>query len=195
MGAPWMEKDVERWAGASFYKYHKKLARHITRWFEIHPNPERLRMGWLAWAIENQPACELQEPHPELENSSAYPIEKITNRFGRYFTSTVSYMIASAIDAGASEISLFGVDMKGKKEYIRQRACCEYLIGLARGMGIDVYVHDRSPMLQFKHLYGYEYLDIGDSFEFRVISHADPLPFHIPGSSSSADSCWVNAFG
>jgi hypothetical protein len=81
-------------------------------------------------------------------------------------------MIASAIDAGASEIALFGVDMRMQGEFARQRPCCEYMVGLARGMGIDVYVHDRSPMLKSKYLYGYEYLDHGNAYGLRVLQQA-----------------------
>jgi hypothetical protein len=151
---------VKRWAGASFYRYHKNLAGFVDRWVEIHPGVDELRDGWLGWAIENQPDCYLQKPHPELKNSSAYPIEKITARFGQYFTSTVSYMIALAIAEGAKGIGLFGVNMSTDEEYVNQKSCCEYLVGFARGMGIDVLIADGSPLLQeSKGLYGYEYND------------------------------------
>lgn len=156
--APWMSKSVERWAGASFYKYHKNLAGLVDRWFEIHKDVEQLRSGWLGWAIENQQRCDLQEPHPELENSSAYPIDRITSKFGRYFTSTASYMIALAIDEGAEGIGLFGVNMSTEGEYRNQRSCCEYLVGVARGMGIKVHIANGSPLFREKRgLYGYEY--------------------------------------
>ncbi len=153
-----MTKSVERWAGASFYKYHENLAGFVDRWFEIHPEIEQLRGGWLSWAIENQKRCDLQAPHPELENSSAYPIDRITSKFGRYFTSTASYMIASAIDEGAEGIGLFGVNMSTDGEYQNQKPCCEYLIGIARGRGIKVHIAPGSPLLlSEKGLYGYEY--------------------------------------
>jgi hypothetical protein len=103
----------------------------------------------------------LQEPHPELSHSAAYPLDEITARFGRYFTSTVSYMIAMAIHAHASEIFLFGVDMKTSSEYAYQRPCVEYMIGLAQGSGIEVCIHDQSPLLKSKGLYGYEKGEVG----------------------------------
>jgi hypothetical protein len=167
-----MDNSVERWAGASFYKYHKKLARHINRWFELHPNPERLRSGWLGWAIENQCVCDLQEPHPELNRSSAYPIAEITSRFGRYFTSTASYMIASAIHAGASKIFLCGIDMRMDHEYVYQRPCLEYIVGVARGMGIQVLSPIRSSVLQSEWLYGYERPEDGYRVPKNLIASA-----------------------
>jgi hypothetical protein len=168
-----MTEDVQRWAGASFYKYHENLAGLIDHWFEVHPDIERLRSGWLGWAIENQAHCELQELHSELEHSARYPIEAITKRFGRYFTSTAAYMIASAIHVGAKEIGLFGVNMSTDSEYMQQRPCCEYLIGLARGMGIEVFVSDGSPLTRCKWIYGYERPEGGWSAPLRLVPYAD----------------------
>lgn len=167
--APLAKSGVQCWTGASFYRCYEKLAPTIDRWFELHPNPERFRDGWLGWAVENQPDCYLQEPHPELKNSAAYPIDRITERFGRYFTSTASYMVASAIDVGASEIQVFGVDMSTGSEYVRQRPCFEYIVGVARGMGIKVDVAPGSPMLKCKWLYGYERPPAGWSSPFKLV--------------------------
>lgn len=156
LGVPWESTEIEFWAGASFHKLQPELAPAVNCWFEMHNNVERLRDGWLGWAVENQPKCYLQEAHPELSGSAAYPIAEITMKFGRYFTSTVAYMIALAIRVKASEIFLFGVDMKCGDEYTHQKPCTEYMIGLARGFGIDVCIHDRSPLLKADTLYGYE---------------------------------------
>jgi hypothetical protein len=159
-GAPWESADVDVWAGGSFYKFHPGLSPAVDVWFELHHNIERLRTGWLGWAIENQKSCYLQEPHLELSNSTAYPLAEITDEFGHYFTSTAAYMIALAIRVRAEEIFLFGVDMKVVdelgNEYRDQRPCVEYLIGFARGLGIDVCIHDQSPLLKADGLYGYE---------------------------------------
>jgi hypothetical protein len=160
VGAPWESSKLEVWAGASFYKFHPAYSPAVDCWFELHNNPERLRSGWLNWAIENQKSCYLQEPHPELSNSAAYPLEEVVAEFGRYFTSTVAYMMAMAIRASATDIFLFGVDMKVVdelgNEYRDQRPCVEYMVGLARGLGIGVYIHEQSPLLKADGLYGYE---------------------------------------
>ncbi len=178
--APWLAPNVERWAGASFYKFHRNLSGHVDRWFEMHREPERLREGWLGWAIENQLECYLQEAHPELENSSAYPVDRIIERFGRYFTSTAAYMIALAIDEGAENIGLFGVNMSTGGEYKNQKACCEYLVGFARGMGIEFFISDGSPLIrEEKGLYGYEYDDPKpDGYDANISTHAERMGFH-----------------
>jgi hypothetical protein len=158
---PWDEPDVEFWAGSSFFRYHPNFASLVTRWFEIHPNIERLRAGWLGWAIKNQVKCDLQEVHSELPDSQAYPIDEMIEKYGRYFTSTASYMMVSAIDEGATDVEIYGVDMKGDFEYVRQRPCFEYFVGLACGKGVNVYCSGDSPVLRSEWLYGWEQPDEG----------------------------------
>ena len=111
----------------------------------------------------------MQEPHPELKNSAAYPLDRITSKFGRYFTSSASLMMAAAIDAGATEIQVFGVDMITGSEYVRQRPCFEYMVGAARGMGIRVKIADGLPMLQCEWIYGYERPPGGWSSPYRLV--------------------------
>ncbi len=110
----------------------------------------------MKWAVENQPVCYLQEAHSELKNSSRYPIEEMIERFGKYFTSTASYMVASAIAAGATEICLFGIDLRVDTEYVYERPNFEYMVGMARGMGIEVTVGEQCTILKSHFLYGYD---------------------------------------
>ncbi len=167
--APLEDPGVQCWTGASFYKCYEKLSPCIDLWFELHPDIERLRDGWLGWAVENQPTCYLQEAHHELEHSTRFPIEAITTKFGRYFTSTASFMVATAIDAGATEISIHGVDMLTSSEYVRQRPCFEYMVGVARGAGIEVQMPEGSPMLKCKWIYGYQRPPGGWSSPYKLV--------------------------
>ena len=94
------------------------------------------------------------------------------SKYGRYFTSTAAYMLASAIDEGATDIAIFGIDMKGDFEYVRQRPCFEYFVGLARGMGVNVYVSGASPVVQSEWLYGWERPDGGWSKPIDIFKTA-----------------------
>ena len=68
-------------------------------------------------------------------------------KIGRdYFTSSIAYMIAEAIRRGATTIGLWGVDLSDDTEYVDQRPCAEYWLGLAQGMGIEVYVPPQSAI-------------------------------------------------
>ena len=154
--APWYEPGTEFWASASFYRDHPQMADRVDCWFELHPHIEQLSPGWLDWAIENQPRCFLRDRNEQLDNSHTYPIEIIAERFGSYFTSSVAYMLAYAIEQGAEWIGLYGVDMATMGEHLYQKANCEHLLGVALGAGVEVMIPETSPLLHTEFMYGYE---------------------------------------
>ena len=82
--------------------------------------------------------------------------EDMMTVFGPYFTNTVSWMTAIAIALGYKEIHIYGVDMAQNTEYGQQRPSCEYFIGWARGMGVNVVIPDTSDLLKSPFLYGYD---------------------------------------
>lgn len=96
------------------------------------------------------------EHFDDIPNSIAYPFEEVFKTFGNYFTSSIAYQMALGMMMGYREIHLYGVDMAYEEEYVYQRGACEYLIGLARGMGIKVYVPEKSMLLKAPWLYGVE---------------------------------------
>jgi len=98
----------------------------------------------------------MQLEWPIVHRSIQYPLEDIIKRFGRYFTSSIAYMMALAIREGAIEIGLHGINMGMDDEYSIQKPCLEYLIGYARGMGIKVSIPEDSMLLYSQGLYGYE---------------------------------------
>ncbi len=53
----------------------------------------------------------MQQHWDIVPKSVPYPLQDILSSFGRYFTNSVSYMIALAIKVGAKEIGCWGVDM------------------------------------------------------------------------------------
>jgi hypothetical protein len=155
--SPVKRKHTEIWALVPMFGLHPRVAPLISRWFDIHSHDTSNRhRGWWEWAVQHQPRCFLQEPHDDLKKSEAYPIEEMKSRFGPYFTSSISYMLALAIARGYRWIGLYGVDMASGSEYYHQRACCEYLIGLARGSGIQVEIPEGSALLRSPWLYGYD---------------------------------------
>jgi hypothetical protein len=104
----------------------------------------------------------MQKLWPEVPNAIIYPLEKITQQFGDYFTNSISYQIALAIDEGFEEIHVFGVDMAVSSpkllhdEYSHQRPSCEYFLGVAVGRGIKIFVPDTADLLKTRFLYGYD---------------------------------------
>lgn len=110
----------------------------------------------------------MQKKWDEVPNSVEYPIQKVLSTFGDYFTNSISYMIAlgllnsKAFGGTIEEINISGVDMAVSSklllqdEYSHQRPSCEYMIGVARGLGIRVVLPDTSDLLKTRFLYGYD---------------------------------------
>lgn len=81
-----------------------------------------------------------------FESATEYPFDSVCTD---YFNSSIGYMLALAISEGADRIAVYGVDMRGDDEYGYQKPNIEYLLGLDKGLGIDVIVPDESPLLKF----------------------------------------------
>jgi hypothetical protein len=182
--APYNDPEWEIW-GLSDLILHEKCTRW-TRWFELHdpegwhPDdsvPRRQKWHPKYWEhLTKQPPegnhVYVAAPHPEMPYAELFPWERLVERFSLrdesdqpkpYFTNTVSWLIAYAIDQGATHISVYGVDMaqqeKGvKSEYAYQRPSCEYFLGIAHGMGIKTFVPKHSDLMKAVRLYGIDRL-------------------------------------
>ena len=91
----------------------------------------------------------MQEAYPDIPNSMAYPLDDVIEQTGDYFNSSIAYMLGLAILEKVDRIGIWGVDMDGDSEFGYQRPNTEYLIGFARGRGIDVFVPEESSLLTF----------------------------------------------
>jgi len=142
--------------------------KRCDRAFDMHPidaSRKRIPPNYKEFlAAKNIPIFHV-DALPEVPLSIRYPIEEVIAFFsetdpgfanGNYFVSSIAYMIALAIFEDYKEIHLYGVDLIDDDEYAHQRPNTEYLIGLARGRGIKVYIPQESALLKYTHLYGYE---------------------------------------
>ena len=146
--APFEDPDWETWGLVQDNESYP----YLDRAFEIHP---------LSFIREVKPLIErrmreeidvplyTQEAYPEIPNATAYPIEDVIAVIGDYFNSSISYMLGLAILEKAARIGIWGVDMAGDDEFGYQRPNTEYMIGFAKGMGIDVVVPEESSLLTF----------------------------------------------
>lgn len=96
------------------------------------------------------------QPQEGWNSAAPFPKDDIVSAFGRYFTNSISWMIAHAIYEGATEIHVYGVDMAQGTEYAAQRPSCEYFLGYAAGRGIKIYVPPTSDLLKVSAMYGAE---------------------------------------
>jgi hypothetical protein len=86
-----------------------------------------------------------------------YPLEEILKEFKtRYFTNTISYMIAYAIYTKVKKISIYGVDVSFGAPYAQENRGVEYWIGRAEEHGIEVFCPPKSHLLRtvYGNLYG-----------------------------------------
>lgn len=165
--APFHDPNIEIWGLNELWKYLPRW----NRWFELHDGDtlgvtkrdltegeQKRHLEWLA----TQPADKPIYMQPQFVKSGRfpgaveYPLDAMCAKFGRYFTSTIGYMLALAIAERYTWIGLYGIDLASDVEYNQQRPNTEYLIGLARGLGIDIEIAKTSALLKAGHLYGYE---------------------------------------
>lgn len=155
MLAPFNDPGWEIWACSPA---NMDLPR-IDVFFEIHGIDTELRdpqyVDFVKWCKE-QPKIYMQKKRPEYPGSIKYPFDEMREKFGRFFwTSSLSYMLALAIDKQPQAIGLFGVDMSAHEEYGHQRAGCHYFIQEAEKAGIDIVVPFESDILQPHPPYGF----------------------------------------
>lgn len=146
------------------------MQRPASRWFDIHGyegRDEYRGKHWEKMLEMGIPIYALHPPIPTPENVVWLDYVGICERLGvkPYFTNSIAYMLAVAVDEHVDEIKLFGVDMATGTEFEKQRANCEYWIGIARGLGITVAIPDVSPICKGL-LYG---IDKDDGFTRRSL--------------------------
>ena len=85
----------------------------------------------------------------EIPTQVIYPKKRMEDQHGvAFFTSTIAWMLALAIDERPAEIGIWGVDMAGDSEYGGQKFGCLHFIALARLLGINVVIPKASELLK-----------------------------------------------
>ena len=118
--------------------------------------------------------------YADSPTSVRYPIERLIAKYGLdYFTSTVSFELAWAIDyieqqvatralemqvtpAGLRAlyaeytIGVYGIDLIVGTEYEVQKACVEFWLGVATALGITCHIPPECALLKQMYRYGYQ---------------------------------------
>jgi hypothetical protein len=168
--APFEDKDVEIWALNEMHNW--KWLKRADRWFQIHDTTlwhrdlaKRNVYGHREW-LQTNPLdipIYMQYWNEEVPKSVAYPLREVCAKFFKnirrgdakikYFTSTAAYMFGIALLDGFERIELYGFEMAANDEYIEQKGCAEFWIGLAMGLGVEVYLPPDCIMM-YSNLYG-----------------------------------------
>ena len=154
--APWNNPDIQLMGlneGYSF-KWWKQEVKNTNAWFQLHKRESFMRpqnhndAGHANWLRKKHPfPIFMQDVYPDIPASVKFPIEDIIKEFGHYWRSTLSYIVAWAYLVGYKRIEIYGFEMASDSEYWGQRANTCYIIGKARGKGMDVYVPPISRLL------------------------------------------------
>lgn len=166
--APYADPEWEIWVCSPGAYPHVSVTRP-NAWFELHKweppwgptGPKNwFSVDYIAYMAKLQCPVYMTDPVPEIPTSVAYPKDAMLEKFGPHFWgSSLSWMFALAITAGATEIALYGVDMSATEEWQDQRQGCHFFIGIARAMGIKVTVPYESDLLMPCPLYGFKEVD------------------------------------
>lgn len=152
--APWGDPSFEIWGLNALYKYQD--CPRFDRWFDVH-GPDHIPPDRIAAYASMSIPVYLQEVHPKVPNSVRFPKQELEKALGsRYFTNSISWMVALALAENFEEIHVYGVDMAQDTEYRFQRPNLEYWLGRAESMGRRVYIPDGSDLLGATHQYGFE---------------------------------------
>src|SRR5512139_336816 len=129
-------------------------------WFEIHGNllwPEHKHYGepYLNW-LKSLTIPVYMQDNSLVPNAHKFPKDELVKEFGQdFFTSSFAWMMAFAIYSGAKELSLYGIDMASRDEYILQRPGFYYFRQMARLRGCKVSAPNESDIMMPPGLYGY----------------------------------------
>lgn len=156
MLAPFKDEGWEIWA-CSPPNYD--LPR-VDAWFELHNLQRKFSMPqnrpWVD-VLRSHPRVYIAVPDPLLPNGIIFPIDPLVEKYGKYFwTSSIAYMMAFAIEHKPEKIGLWGVDMSATEEYGFQRAGCHFFIREAEKVGIPIVAPVQSDILNHAPMYGYK---------------------------------------
>lgn len=154
-----------------------QLYRHIPRatgWWEMHQPKDFMAdqvpgTDYKKWLEECPIPIYMIDKYVDIPNSVRYPIEQMVANFGDYFYSTISYMIALGIAGGYKEIGIWGVDLAHDSEYEYQKPSAEYLLGIARGLGINIRIASQSALLKGMYRYGYQTMPSNEDLQWLAV--------------------------
>jgi len=120
--------------------------------FEMHDRSiwETRGEEYLAQLQESPTPTLMQAEYEDIRNSVEYPLGEVIARLGRdYFACSPAYMIGYAMLCNPRRVSIWGVDYANPEQWMYEKPCLEYMIGLLIGRGVDVFVPPESTLLSF----------------------------------------------
>lgn len=161
--APYDDPSFEIWGVNEMYMAPE--IKRIDVLFELHDYKwiveGKRHKDHIKWLQNAKIPIMMQQHFEDIPCSVPFPRKVLEEKYGAYFTNTISWEIALALHIGVDEIHIYGVNMATEIEYQSQRPSCEYYIGIAKGMELatgkpKVYVPPESDLLKSFFQYGFE---------------------------------------
>ena len=187
---PFYNPEIEIWGLNRLHQ--QEWFKYADRMFQLHPLKyiqkcigisagDREHYEWLTQPHEFKLYC--QKAYKEFPSAIEYPIKKMRAKYGDFYTSTLAYMIALALDEGFNHFELYGFDMEADTEYKYQRDSAEYFIGLAEGMGCTVLLPQNCSLLKGDlGIYAYETSEVG----FRQLLEGRAIQLNLQNTNASS---------
>lgn len=127
------------------------------RWFQLHDDATMdSHEGHRAWLVEAAKE-KLVYTQTGFDGTTRYPLLEMTAKYGTwFFSSTIAFMLAMALEEKPDELGLWGVDMADHTEYVHQKPGCRFFLQLARLNGIKVTVPEEAEIITAGKLYCYD---------------------------------------
>jgi len=129
----------------------------IDVFFELHryePGQEWFSEGYCEF-LRNQKRLWVSKKVAGMPYGKEIPYKRLVKKYGPYFfTSSIAWMLAMAIEKKPEKISLWGVDMAATTEYFDQKLGCQYFALLAKSQGIEIGVPPESDLFRPLPPYG-----------------------------------------
>lgn len=134
------------------------IGKHAHAWFEIHryePGQPWFSEGYCKFLEEFEGPVYMAEHVPSIKNCVVLPVEALVEKYGpHWFTSSLAWMFALAIEENPESIGLWGVDMAAHEEYYSQKLGLIRFAEIAVSQGIEVGTSPYSDLFTPHPLYG-----------------------------------------
>jgi len=170
MEAPFEDTSFDIWVlGNQLDQYE---GRRVSRVFEIHDDLSEHDPKYPQWLVDSGLDLVVGDQFPlSGDNVSIYPESEVNELLNGCLSSSPAYMMGMAILKGYEEIHIYGVDMAiDNHEYFKQRPEMYAWIGLAKGMGINVVIPEKSSLFKGNYTEG---RDWGKSKKLEPFSESE----------------------
>jgi hypothetical protein len=153
--APFNDPSWEIWAcSPQNYDFPR-----VDAWFELHNLDRKFVPANEPYVrtLTHHDRVYVSAPDARLPNGILYDKDPMVAKYGPwFFSSSLAWMLAMAIEHRPEKIGIWGVDMSAADEYGYQRAGCHYFIEMASRAGIEVMLPPQCDLAMPPPLYGWK---------------------------------------